>query len=282
MPLSQKSLETGSGAKAYQEFRQYLERVCGIELGANKAYLVSSRLSEIVRQQNMTSLQALVDRLKLGRDLTLQKLIVDAMTTNETQWFRDGYPFEKLKKMLEPSLAKNTISPLRIWSAACSSGQEPYSIAMVLSELKASWPALNRPIQIVATDISDQMLGIAKKGVYNTLAIRRGLPVARLNRFFKEVDNGHMEISADVRKMVSFERKNLLDSFVSMGQFDLIFCRNVLIYFTPENKADIIRRMAAQIKPNGYFVPGSSESLTDFDDMLTMQNLVPGIVYQKK
>lgn len=264
----------------YQEFSRFLEKHCGIVLGDNKLYLVRSRLSPLISQHQCTSLTELVQRAMEPRQRELRAVVIDAMTTNETLWFRDGYPFKILTEKLLPAYSKLG-RPLKIWSSASSSGQEPYSIAMSCLEYQAKRPGtLPHGFQILATDISTSMLDHCKQGEYDTLALSRGLSDERLKRFFSPTTSGMHQIKPEVKNKVTFRHFNLLDSFVMLGKFDIIFCRNVLIYFSADVKKQIFKNFANALNPDGSLMLGASESMTGLSDDFTMVRYPPGIVYQ--
>lgn len=268
--------------KNYQQFRTFLEQQCGIVLGANKQYLVKSRLAPLMSKFNVASLSELVVKTLSPSERQLRAAVIDAMTTNETLWFRDEYPFELLKSRLLTEFAKKSQS-LKIWSAASSSGQEPYSIAMSVLEFQKSNPgAFPRGVQIIGTDISTTMLEHCKYGHYDGLALGRGLSAERKSQFFEPGDNGMMKVKDHVKRMVSFRPLNLLNSFSLMGRFDIVFCRNVLIYFSPEIKSQIIAQFHDVLNNNGYLFLGASESLSGLNDDFNMVRCSPGIIYQKK
>lgn len=266
----------------YDQFRSFLEQQCGIVLGDNKLYLVKSRLAPLMARFNVESLSQLVSKTLSPHERQLRAAVVDAMTTNETLWFRDQYPFELLKTKLFPEL-KDVRRPLKIWSAASSSGQEPYSIAMSVAEFQSKNPGvLKMGAQIIGTDISNTMLDMCKNAEYDSLALARGLSMERRQKFFKDSGNGMAQVIDPIRKMVSFRHLNLLDSYALMGKFDIIFCRNVLIYFSPEVKAKIISQFAQALNPKGYLFLGASESMAGLSDSFDMVRCNPGIIYQKK
>ena len=267
--------------KEYQQFRSFLEQQCGIVLGENKQYLVKSRLAPLMARFDVASLSELVVKTLSPRERQLRAAVVDAMTTNETLWFRDNYPFELLKNKLFPEFAELR-RPVKIWSAASSSGQEPYSIAMSAAEFKQSKPGAMSGINIVGTDISNTMLDICKNAEYDSLALARGLSAERRRKFFADSGNGMAKVNDDIKSMVSFRHLNLLDSFALMGKFEIIFCRNVLIYFSPEVKAKIIKQFHQALNPKGYLFLGASESMTGLSDDFEMIRCNPGIIYQKK
>ncbi len=243
---------------SYLKFREFLEKQCGIVLGDNKQYLVRSRLASLLYKHKYESADELIDVVVKGFDRTLLQNVIDAMTTNETLWFRDNYPFDLLVKELLPALsAKN--QKIRIWSAACSSGQEPYSIAMSVLEYQRQRPgALRAGVEIVATDLSSEMLQKCELGIYDELSL------------------------ASVRRMVSFRSLNLLSSYAALGRFDIVFCRNVLIYFSAEVKQRILQQIAGQLQPQGVLFLGASESISAASDTYSMVKCHPGLYYQKK
>ena len=268
--------------KSYDQFRTFLEQQCGIVLGANKQYLVKSRLAPLMSKFDVASLSELLTRTLSPIERQLRAAVIDAMTTNETLWFRDEYPFELLKKkLLHEFTGRRT--PLKIWSAASSSGQEPYSIAMTVQEFQQANPgALPGGAQIVGTDISNTMLEHCKYGHYDSLALSRGLSMERKRQFFESGDNGMMKVKDSVKKMVSFRQLNLLNSYSLMGKFDIVFCRNVLIYFAPEIKAKIISQIHGALNKDGYLFLGASESMSGLNQKFDMVRCNPGIIYQKQ
>ena len=269
------------GENEYRIFCEFLEKQCGIVLGTNKMYLVKSRLSPLMTRFELESLEALVNKTLKPTERQLRAAVVDAMTTNETLWFRDTYPFELLKTKIFPEV--DTGRGVKIWSAASSSGQEPYSIAMAIDEYKRQKGSrASSSYSVVGTDISNTMLSLCKNAEYDNLALSRGLSAERKNNYFSDSRKGMMQVKADIRRMVSFRHLNLLDSFNLMGKFDIIFCRNVLIYFSPEIKSQIINKFAEQLNPNGYLILGASESMSGLSDKYEMIRCNPGIIYKKK
>lgn len=266
----------------YEAFRAFLEDACGIVLGDNKHYLVVSRLTRLMADEGVATLGELVSHVKDGRNRSLRERIVEAMTTNETFWFRDTFPFDILKDIILPDLAERRVRNPRVWSAACSSGQEPYSISMTVQEYLAGRPGSLSDVQIVATDISPTILGEAKQGVYDSLALARGLSQERKQRFFVQQRDGYWQARPEIRNRVQFNQANLLQSYSLLGRFDVIFCRNVLIYFSSESKADILARMARVLNPGGYLFLGSSESITQYSDEFELVRCPRGSVYRVK
>jgi chemotaxis protein methyltransferase CheR len=266
----------------YKQFSAFLEAQSGIVLGANKQYLVKSRLAPLLGQFGAATLSDLIKRSMDPKERDLKMAVVDAMTTNETLWFRDIYPFQLLSDKIFIELGKGG-KPLKIWSAASSSGQEPYSIAMTALEHQFKRPGtLPGGVQIIGTDISASMLNQCKEGVYDSLALARGLSPERKRQFFEPYGDNKMRVTERVKKLVTFRPFNLLDNYSLLGKFDIIFCRNVLIYFAPEVKSKILNQFAASLNPGGYLMLGASESLTGLTDRFEMIRCNPGIVYKVK
>ena len=265
----------------YRDFSRFLESQCGIVLGDSKQYLVRSRLSPLVAKFNLASLSDLLRDVVTGRNRELRVAAVDAMTTNGTLWFRDTYPFAVLADKLLPEIAANK-RPIKIWSAASSSGQEPYSMAMTVLETQARKPGMLPNVSITATDISASMLDMCRAGIYDNLALGRGLSPERRRTFFEDAGDGRMKVKDNVKRMVNFRPQNLMDSYALLGKFDIIFCRNVLIYFSPDMKSKVLNQMANSLNPGGYLLLGASESLTGLTDRFEMVRCNPGIIYKLK
>lgn len=266
----------------YTKFSEFLQSQCGIVLGNNKQYLVRSRLAPLVAKFDLSSLSELLKIVINGSNSRLRVAVIDAMTTNETLWFRDTYPFQLLTETILPELSAKK-RPLKIWSAASSSGQEPYSIAMSLIETQIKKPGmLPAGIQIVATDISMTMLEQCREGIYDSLALSRGLSAERKKQFFDDLGDGRMQVKPKIRSMIQFRQQNLMGSYALLGRCDLIFCRNVLIYFSPEMKNKVLNQMANSLHPGGYLMLGASESLTGLSDKFEMIRCNPGIIYRRK
>jgi len=275
-------VSAGFSQQDYQDFQRYLEEACGIVLGDNKQYLVSSRLNRVLAEFSMASLGELIGRVRSGSVGGLRERVIEAMTTNETSWFRDNYPFDILRDTLLPELGRNRAQPIRIWSAACSSGQEPYSISMVVEEYRAKNPGtLAAGVQVVATDISPAILRDAKAGIYDSISVVRGLSPERKQRFFSHKDD-RWEVRSEVKARVQFRDLNLMQSYSLLGRFDMIFCRNVLIYFSTESKRDILSRMARALNPRGYLFLGGSESIANYSEDFELVRMPRGVVYRLK
>jgi chemotaxis protein methyltransferase CheR len=237
----------------------------GLVLSTDKTYLVESRLSPLARKKGFETLDAMIRQMKASRDDRLAWDIAEAMTTNETFFFRDNTPFDNFKDHVLPYLCRTRPAgkPIRVWSAACSSGQEPYSLAMLWEEAAAV--TKGRALEIVATDICSAVLSKAEAGTYSQFEVQRGLPIRMLTRYF-EKQGDSWRISPSLKRHITFKRGNLLESFTSMGSFDLIFCRNVLIYFNQQTKSDVLNRLRMQLPNDGFLLLGAAEttlSLTD-------------------
>ncbi|MEP1447139.1 MAG: protein-glutamate O-methyltransferase CheR [Paraglaciecola sp.] len=265
----------------YISFRDFLERACGIVLGENKQYLVRSRLTPLVKQFSCSTINALIDSVLKG-NRQLQTAAIEAMTTNETLWFRDEYPFKLLENPLL-SLFSAQNRRLRVWSAACSSGQEAYSIAMTILNFKKNHTnSFRAGIDIIGTDISDEMLQRCRTAEYDPLAISRGLPAKFKTDFFDPADNNKLKLKRSITDLTQFKSFNLLDSYTSLGKFDIIFCRNVLIYFSADVKKQILQKIAACLQDDGILFLGASESLSGLTDKFNMVRCSPGLYYVKK
>ncbi len=260
-------------------FRDFLETSCGILIGEGKEYLVESRLRKLISEQGFTGLDQLVQALNRTGSRALRAAVIDAMTTNETNWFRDAYPFQIILERLLPSAA-SAPRPFRIWCAACSSGQEPFSISMLVEEYLQQGGRLPGGVEIVATDISTDVLKQAQAAEYDLSAMSRGLSAERRQAHFVQGGAGRFRVRDGIRERVKFRHQNLLDGFASLGQFDLVLCRNVLIYFSAETKADILARIHRQLRPNGVLILGASEALAQAHELYRMERCNPGLMYR--
>jgi chemotaxis protein methyltransferase CheR len=248
----------------YEYLRKLLKERSGLDLSADKQYLVESRLVPLARRVGVAGIPELVQKIKGGGADVLIAEVVEAMTTNETFFFRDKIPFDHLREIL-PALtqARANRRSLRIWSAASSTGQEPYSIAMLLKE--AGQALAGWRIEIVATDLSQGVLEKSKAGLFSQFEVQRGLPIQLLVKHFSQV--GELwQLNADIRSMVQHRQLNLLQDFSHLGMFDVIFCRNVLIYFDQDTKAAIFERLVKQLEPDGMLMLGAAESVVGITD----------------
>jgi chemotaxis protein methyltransferase CheR len=238
---------------------QLLRKRAGIVLTGDKMYLLESRLAPLARKEGLPSIDDLITVVRSRRDERLIAQVVDVMTTNETFFFRDKTPFDHLKDAIFPVLAQaRRGSRIRIWCAACSTGQEPYSIAMMLDQNPALTGGV--PVEIVATDISDRCLERARQGLFTQFEVQRGLPIQMLMHYFTQQDD-HWRISERLRQMVSFRKMNLMEPAYNLGQFDIVFCRNVLIYFDGPTKGAVLDRIASTMTPGGFLLMGAAESI---------------------
>lgn len=239
---------------------ELVRRRSGLVLSSDKAYLLESRLGPVARREGFQSIDAMIAALRTRKDERLATLITEAMTTNETFFFRDKTPFDNFKDYMLPQLlkARQSGATIRIWCAACSSGQEPYSLAMLIDELA---PMLaGRRVEIVATDISSQVIEKAKAGVYSQFEVQRGLPVKMLVKHFEQ--QGEIwRVRPELKRCVSFQQMNLLEDFRRLGQFDVVYCRNVLIYFDQQTKKDVLARLASQMSKDAFLVLGAAETV---------------------
>jgi chemotaxis protein methyltransferase CheR len=266
-------------AAEYDQFRQKLEQYCGIMLGDNKEYLITSRLRRLLESEKLSNLSELM--MAMDRSSTLKGMVVDAMTTNETLWFRDDHPFKIFSEKLLPELAKAR-RPLKIWSAACSTGQEPYSLSIAIEEFKRINPGLLGDVKIIATDISPTALAIAKEGIYSQLALKRGMGDVYLKKYFQQQSEDRWKINGEIKQRIEFRSLNLQTNFSQLGKFDIVFCRNVLIYFSADFKMDILKRIHGTLQNDGHLFIGASEGVSNLTDFYKMQQFSPGIAYQAK
>lgn len=255
-----------------------LKRRSGIVIGRDKMYLLESRLSPLARKEGLESIDELISVVRNRRDEAKMKQIVDAMTTNETFFFRDKTPFDHLEQVILPSLREARPGQrLRILCAACSTGQEPYSIAMMLDQKPELTGGL--PVEIVAVDISDRVLDKARAGIYSQFEVQRGLPIRLLMNYFKQ-DGEVWKLSDSIRSKVSFRNVNLLDPMSALGKFDVVFCRNVLIYFDLETKRNILKRVADQMNDKSFLLLGAAETVVGVVDNFAPNKAARGL-YEK-
>jgi chemotaxis protein methyltransferase CheR len=248
----------------YEFLRKFLKERSGLDLSPDKQYLVESRLIPLARRAGLPGIAEIVQKIRSGSEPLISD-VVEAMTTNETFFFRDKIPFENLRETILPMMlqARASRRVLRIWCAASSTGQEPYSIAMCLKEISSALAGWR--IEILATDLSQGVLEKAKAGIFSQFEVQRGLPIQMLVKHFTQV--GELwQLNADIRAMVQHRQLNLLQDFSHLGTFDVIFCRNVLIYFDQDAKAGIFDRLARVIEPDGVLTLGAAESVVGISD----------------
>lgn len=269
-------------------FRNYIAEQCGIELGDDKAYLIESRLSRLLVENNLDSFEALYHHIYAHQDRQMAERVIDAITTNETLWFRDRGPWVLLEKQLLPRyiemLRRGERKTIRIWSAACSTGQEPYSIAMLIDRYLTSRKILDvslKDFEILATDISGTVLQIAMNARYDQISIMRGLDRSYLDQYFTQTGRTwtlHESISGSIK----FRQFNLQDSFILLAGFELIFMRNVLIYFSDRLKREIIEKVSRSLLPGGCMITGAAEILNGYNEYFEQQDWEESILYQVK
>ncbi|AIB14689.1 chemotaxis protein CheR (plasmid) [Azospirillum argentinense] len=249
----------------FDMFSTLLKQRSGLVLTRDKAYLLESRLMPVARKWNMKGLEELASTVRTRKDEALLRDITEAMTTNESSFFRDQKPFDQFKQIVLPKLleARAAKRSIRIWSAACSSGQEAYSLAMLLSEDAAKLAGWR--IEIVGTDISAEMVERSKSGIYTQFEVQRGLPIQMLVRHFKQ-QGDKWQISQQLRQMASFREFNLLGDLSTLGQFDIVFCRNVLIYFDQPTKTKVLEAIARQMPQDGVLYLGGAETVLGITD----------------
>jgi len=251
----------------FDYLRKLLRERSGLVLAAEKQYLAESRLVPVARRHGMNSLGELIEQLRNKAPVALTTAVVEAMTTNETFFFRDKLPFDHFRDTMMPALlaARAREKRIRIWCTAASTGQEPYSLAMILRSLGAAIAGYR--IEIVATDLSSEVLEKAKVGIYSQFEVQRGLPVQLLVKFFDQRGET-WQLAPELRSMVQFRPLNLLNDFSSLGTFDIVFCRNVLIYFDQDTKIAVLNRIARQMPEDGYLVLGAAETVIGLTDAL--------------
>ena len=261
---------------------QLVYDLCGIVLDESKGYLIESRLATLAKEHECETFSEFYYKARYDHNKAIQSDIINAITTNETLFFRDTSPFEALQHKVIPDVIDqraNSLNPkrLRIWSAACSTGQEPYSIAMTLCDLIpdiASWD-----IKITATDISDNALKQASQGVYADHEIKRGMKPAQLQKYFAQ-EGSTFKVKDELRYFIAFKRLNLHEPFDTLEQFDCVFCRNVAIYFNAQDRADLFERITRQMNPWGYLFVGSSENLTGLGQQYQPEHHCNAVVYR--
>jgi chemotaxis protein methyltransferase CheR len=248
----------------YEYLRKVLKERSGLDLSADKQYLIESRLLPLSRKSGLAGISELVQKMR-GGSTAITAQVVEAMTTNETFFFRDKVPFDHFRDSIMPEIlrARAARRSVRIWCAAGSTGQEPYSLAMCLKEMSAALTGWR--VEIIATDLSQEVLEKSKAGIYSQFEVQRGLPIQMLVKYFKQTGE-FWQINPDIRAMVQHRQLNLLHDFSQLGVFDVIFCRNVLIYFDQETKINIFNRLAKTNEPDGFLVLGAAETVVGLTD----------------
>jgi len=263
----------------YDYLSQFLSNASGLALGTGKEYLLEARLTPLAQSLGLSDFEELVAELRRGADDRLSTAVVETMTTNETSFFRDKTPFEELKNVMLPELisARQNEKTLRIWCAASSTGQELYSLLMLIDE---SFPQLRDwKIDVVGTDIAQSMLDRCAGGVYSQFEVQRGLPTPLLIKYFEQIPEG-WRIKDSLKNRVQWRQQNLLESFSLLGPFDIIFCRNVLIYFEVELKRNVLERMRSILRSDGYLTLGAAESIVGVTDQFERYRECKAAVYR--
>ena len=264
---------------------RFIGDISGISLDTTKAYLIENRLSSLIDGLECSSYSELYYKIKSDATKTIERKIIDAITTKETLFFRDKYPFELLQHKILPDLIDNKRAKssnhfpidIRIWSAACSTGQEIYSIALTLKEILPDMKEYN--IKLFGTDISDEAITRASYGQYNKFEVERGLSKEKLQRYFIAEENS-WRVNDEIRALASFKRHNLMDSLTGLGMWDIVFCRNVAIYFNLEDRKKLFHKIANVLKPDGYLIIGASEYLAGVCPRFESKRYLKSVFYQ--
>ena len=271
----------------FRVFSRYIHEITGIHLKPEKAYLLETRMKPLFEQHHCSTFSELYYKIRSDHTKQLQKQVINAITTQETLFFRDQSPFEMFKYKLLPELIDKKAAmpsafsqiPIRIWSAASSTGQEAYSIAICMKEILGDLSRFQ--VEILGTDISENAIHRAREGLYRKFEIERGLDTAILQKYFTQEDDS-WRIKKEIQDMVKFRNMNLLEPFLFRTKFDIIFCRNVAIYFSPEDKADLFNRMADTLEPHGALVIGASEQLTGISNRFEAKRHLRSLYYELK
>lgn len=269
----------------FMVWSKYIRDLTGIQIEPSKTYLIESRLGVLLTEYGCRTYADLYRKAKADASRSIEKRIIDQITTHETSFFRDAAPFEMLKHKILPELIdRRTVRSggkqpfvIRIWSAGCSTGQEVYSIAIAVRDVVSD--AARCRIQITGTDISADALTRASRGVYSELEIQRGLTVKQVDHYFVRLGD-KWKIKDEIRAMASFRKMSLLEPLGGMGTFDVIFCRNVAIYFNPEDRRQLFHRIAQVLEPDGYLIVGSTESLTGVCSRFQASRHLRSVFYQ--
>ncbi len=255
-------------------YKDLLKEKSGLTLTPDKSYLLDSRLTPVARKWNFANLEVMTMNLRGVPSPELVKDVVEAMTTNETSFYRDSKPFDQFRDIVIPHLLKARNKRARIWCAASSTGQEPYSLSMLIKENSAKLSGWN--FEIVATDIDTGVLELARKGEYSQFEVQRGLPIQMLMKYFEQKEDRWV-LKNEIRSMVQYKYFNLLDNMAALGKFDIIFCRNVLIYFDRETKAKVLANMANLLPDDGFLFLGGAETVLGITDVFKPLDNTRGI-----
>lgn len=271
-------------AEEYPAMADYIYSLCAIKLDRTKSYLIESRLSHLVQETGCRSFRDLLARAKAETDGAIKRRIIDGITTNETFFFRDTAPFDLFRQKLLPEMIdrrKSTggTAPIRIWSAASSTGQEIYSVAMILKEVLGD--PVRFGVRLIGTDISDDAVARASKGIFTPMEISRGLTDVQRHKYFRQVPAG-WQIADELRALAVFHKRNLMADFTDMGKFDLIFCRNVAIYFSEADKIALFNRLERALARSGALIIGAMESLGGISPQFESKRYQRAVFYQVK
>lgn len=249
----------------------------GLVLPENKAYLLESRLQPVARANGYETVEALLEHLHTTHDVGLPHQIVQLMTTNETMFFRDQKPFDRLRNIVLPALQQDypERQHIRIWSAACSTGQEPYSLAITMQEMQTKFPGLT--FEIVATDLCETALDKARSGIYTQFEVQRGMPIQLLIKYFDQLDSNQWRVKEPLKRNITYKSHNLLHDCSQIGRFDIVFCRNVLIYFDQKTKTAVLDRIATTLQKPGYLIMGSAETVLGLTERFSMLEETHGV-----
>lgn len=273
--------ESSIAAENFAFISQLLRQHCALVLEPGKEYLLRSRLTAVAQKSGLADINQLIDRLRLGGNNDLLTQVVEAMVTTETSFFRDLHPFETIRKVVLPELIqrRRSLRQLNIWFAASSSGQEPYSLAMLLAE---DFPELsNWRLNLVGTDISHEMLQRCRMARYSQIEVNRGLPVPMLQKWFRK-EGDYWQLDERIRSMVTFSQINLAQPWPAMPRWDLVFLRNVMIYFDNSVKSNILGRLSRLLQPDGYLLLGGAETTLSLDDSYYRIETLKSGFYQLK
>jgi chemotaxis protein methyltransferase CheR len=245
-------------------YSAFLYKDSGLAIKYEKAYLLESRLNAVIKKMDLPDMAALTSKIKMN-DAVAKNHVIEAMTTNETFFFRDTHPFDRFREVVMPKVLENRPagSTIRIWCAACSSGQEPYSLGIILKENAAKFAGYN--FEIMGTDLSEDILDIARRGRYSQFEVQRGMPTTLLVKYFKQ-DGADWFINDDIKSMVKFDKFNLLDPMTKYGVIDVVFCRNVLIYFDAETKGKVLAELYNHTAKHGFMFLGGAETVVGISD----------------
>lgn len=274
--------------KEFQLFQKYIEKQCGITIGEEKAYLIESRLTRLLVEAKLSSFEELYYKIYNNKEPEIAEKIIDAITTNETLWFRDKTPWMMMEEVLLPQWIEELRSfkkrKIRIWSAASSTGQEAYSTAMLIAEYLDRNNIKDITLghfEILGTDISAPVVQVAKAGKYDPISMIRGMDEKYKKKYFKQ-EGKVWHLDEKIKRIVTFQKFNLQSSFITLGKFDMILCRYVMIYFSAEFKKDLIRRMGFALNPKGIFIIGNSEIISDYKGNFDLKEYKRAVYYQTK